>query len=173
MAEYEVFKFWYSKGLGNDNTFANADDGRKIQNTTTAGKAIKLIYCFPIQFAKRQTDVSNALAADPTRPDTGTAASDVILRFIQERTQPLAADERVLAKLRDMFYLKSSDDIYEKGRFGLESSDNPELDVLPLPTAGYKFISFRQEPNQDSPGIQIWELHLQFLGDHTKLGTKS
>ncbi len=172
MANFDTFKLWYSKGTGSNNTFANADSNRKIENKTTpAGEEISLIYCMPVIFAKRVTDVSNALASDPTRPDTGTGASDVIIRFTQERK--VARTVSVLDKLIEMFYLKSSDDTYDKGRFGLENTDNPELDVLPLPTAGYKFVSFKQEPNQDMPSVQIWELHLQFLGDHTKLGTKS
>jgi hypothetical protein len=56
---------------------------------------------------------------------------------------------------------------------GLESTDNPELDCLPIPTAGYKLLSFKQEPNQNHPGVQIWEVVLKFVGDNSKLGTRS
>ena len=172
MAAYDTFKFWYSKGIGADNTFANADNTRKIENKTTPAKeAISLIYCLPSPFQKRVTDVSEALASDPTKPDTGTAGANVILRFTQQREQTRTIP--VLDQLLEMFYLKSSDDVYLKGRFGLENTDNPQLDVLPLPSAGYKFLRFKQEPNQDKNALQIWELTLDFVGDHTKLGTRS
>lgn len=172
MATFENFKLWYSKGIAPNNTFALADATRKIQNTSSpTGEEISLIYCNPLMFAKRQTDVSEALAVDPTAPDTGTGASNIVIRFTQERK--VTRTVPVLAKLREMFYLKSSDNTYLKGRFGLENSDNPELDVLPLPDAGYKFLSFKQEPNQNTPQVQTWELTLRFLGDHTKLGTRS
>jgi len=172
MAAYDTFKLWYSKGTGANNTFALADDTRKIENVTTPAKEkISLLYCMPNPFQKRITDVSEALASDPTKPDTGTAGSTVIIRFSQLREQTPTIP--VLTQLIEMFYLKSSDDTYLKGRFGLENTDNPQLDVLPLPTAGYKFLRFKQEPNQNNPALIIWELTLEFLGDHTKLGTRS
>ena len=110
------------------------------------------------------------MAADPQSPDTGTGASDVILRFTQERK--VTRTVPVLPKLLEMFYNKSSDDDF-LGRFGLENLDNPELDCLPIATAGYKFLSYKQEPNQNTSAIQIWEVRLKFVGDHTKLGTRS
>lgn len=172
MTAYDTFKIWYSKAIAPNNTFALADATRKIENVTTpTGEEISLIYCMPVTFVKRATDVSEALAVDPTAPDTGTGASDVILRFTQQReTTPTIP---VLAQLLEMFYLKSSDDIYLKGRFGLENTDNPQLDVLPVPLAGYKFVSFKQEPNQNTPALMIYELRLKFVGDHTLLGTRS
>lgn len=172
MVAYDTFKLWYSKGTGANNTFALADGTRKIQNVTTPAKEeISLIYCLPGSFVKRATDVSEALAVDPTSPDTGTGSSNVILRFTQKREQTPTIP--VLAQLLEMFYLKSSDDIYLKGRFGLENTDNPQLDVLPLPSAGYKFLSYKQEPNQNNPALLIYEITLKFVGDHTKLGTRS
>lgn len=172
MSAYSTFKLWYSKGVAPNNTFALADATRKIQNLTTPdGEQISLIYCMPIAFVKRATDVSEALAVDPTSPDTGTGTSNVILRFTQERN--VTRTIPVLDKLIEMFYLKSSDDTFLSGRFGLENSDNPQLDALPLVDAGYKFVSFKQEPNQNTPQIQIWELVLKFVGDHTALGTRS
>jgi len=170
--QLETFKLWFAKGVDPNNTFALAETTEKIENSDTpTGEQIKLIYCMPSVFAKRQTDVSEALAADPTSPDTGTGASMVTLRFAQKRD--VARTVPVLPILLRMFYLKSSDDIFDKGRFGLENTDNPELDVLPIPTAGYKFVSFKQEPNQNTSNIQIWEVVLKFLGDNTKLGTRT
>lgn len=171
MAGFDTFKLWYSKDTGN-NTFALADATRRIENVTTpTGEQISLIYCMPSPFQKRMTDVSEALAVDPTKPDTGTAVAQVVIRFTQQREATPTIP--VLAKLLEMFYLKSSDDIYLKGRFGLENTDNPQLDVLPVPSAGYKFIRFKQEPNQNNPALIIYEVTLEFVGDHTLLGTRS
>ena len=172
MAAYDTFKLWYAKDVTPNNTFALADATRKIENKTTpTGEEISLIYCLPNPFTKRMTDVSEALAVDPTSPDTGTGSSNIIIRFSQQRK--VTPTVPVLAKLIEMFYLKSSDDTFLKGRFGLENTDNPQLDVLPLVDAGYKFLSFKQEPNQNQNALQIWELTLKFVGDHTKLGTRS
>ena len=171
MSAFSTFKLWYALSLAS-NTFALAAATRRIQNTTTpTGEEISLIYCMPQNFAKRATDVSNALAVDPTSPDTGTAGSNVVLRFVQERK--VAPTVPVLEELIELFYLFQSDDDFEKGRIGLESTDNPGLDCLPVATAGYKIISFKQEPNQNNPAITIYEIVLKFIGDHTKLGTRS
>ena len=172
MAAYDTFKLWYAKGVSPNNTFALADATHKIQNLTTpVGEEVSLIYVIPSPFAKRTTDVSNALATDPTSPDTGTGQSNVIVRFVQQRS--VTPTIPVLPKLKAMFYEFQSDNTFKKARIGLESTDNPELDCLPVPTAGYKLISFKQEPNQNNPAIQIWELVLKFVGDNTKLGTRS
>lgn len=171
MASYDTFKLWYAKSIAS-NSFASADDGFKLQNTTTTDKARSLIYCNPLMFAKRQTDTSNALAVDPTSPDTGTGMSDVILKFTEGRTAALGTST-ALKILINFFYNKSSDPIFKKGRFGLENTDNPDLDVLPLATAGYKFINFRQEPNPSAAGLLTYLVQLKFLGDHTKLGTRT
>jgi hypothetical protein len=171
MAQYEVFKIWYANSLGL-NAFTSADLGLRIENTSAPlGEEIQLIYVIPSMFAKRQTDVSNALAVDPTSPDTGTAGSNVTIRFTQNRT--VTPTVPVLAKLLAIFYKLQSDDNFEKGRIGLETSDNPELDCLPVALAGYKLISFKQEPNQDKPALLTYEVVLKFLGDNTKLGTRS
>jgi len=170
MSVYKNFKIWYAKSLAN-NKFGDADANLAIKESDSPPKqAIKLIYVIPAQFRKRATDVSEALAVDPSSPDTGTAMSDVIIRFVQQREEALTSP--VLSDLIDMFYVKSSDNDFEKGRFGLENKDNPELDCLPVALAGYKFISFKQEPNQDKTALQTWEVTLKFLGDHTKLGTR-
>lgn len=169
---FNVFKLWYSKDTAaGQNEFSNADATRRIENTNTPeGEEIKLIYVIPAMFAKRATDVTEALSVDPSAPDTGTGASNVIIRFTQKRD--VSPTVPVLAKLIEMFYLKGTDDIYLEGRFGLENTDNPQLDVLPLPTAGYKLVSFKMEPNQNTINITTWELVIKFLGDHTKLGTR-
>ena len=171
MPAYDTFKIWFAKSLAN-NSFALADATARIQNLTSpVGEAVSLMYVIPSSFAKRVTDVSNALAVDPTAPDTGTGQSNVIVRFVQKRE--VTPTIPVLPKLLEIFYNLQSDDDFQKGRMGLESTDNPELDCLPIATAGYKMLSFKQEPNQNFPAVQIWEVVLKFVGDNSKLGTRS
>lgn len=171
MGDFQTFKIWYAKSLA-QNTFGNADDNRKIQDVATPEEtSVKLLSVIPTSFQKRATDQSAALAADKTSPDTGTALNNVTIRFTQQREATLIAPT-ILTRLINIFYLKSSDDDFQKGRIGLENTDNPELDVLPIATAGYKFLSFHQEPNDQKISLQTWELVLGFVGDHTKLGTR-
>ena len=167
MGDFEDFKIWYAKSL-NLNTFANADADRKIENTTGA-EGIQLLFCGPMKFQKRNTDVSQATASDKTSPDTGTAGSYVKMVILQKRT---TTNAQILSKLLELFYLKNNDGDFTKGRIGLKNADNPELDVIPTATAGYKFISFMQRPNEDTPNNIQWELELEFLGDHTVLGSR-
>ncbi len=170
MGEFQTFKIWYAQSLA-QNTFDDAANNRKIQDVATPEEtSVKLLSVIPTSFQKRATDQSAALAADKTSPDTGTALNNITIRFTQQREATLA--DPVLQRLINMFYLKSSDDDFQKGRFGLENTDNPELDVLPIATAGYKFLNFHQEPNDQKISLQTWEVVLGFVGDHTKLGTR-
>lgn len=172
MPAYDTFKIWYALSIANNSFAQQTDANLKIENKTSpTGEEVSLIYVIPSPFSKRVVDVSNALAVDPTSPDTGTGQSVVILRFVQQReVTPMVP---VLPKLIRMFYKFSSDDDFKKARFGLESSDAPALDCLPIATAGYKMLSFKQEPNQNFPAVQIWEVALKFIGDNSKLGTRS
>ena len=72
MAAFESFTLFYAKSLA-QNTAANAD--LKITNAD----GIKLVYCIPISFDKRQTDTSNAQSEGKTSPDTGTAKAGIEL----------------------------------------------------------------------------------------------
>ena len=162
MAAFDSFTLFYAKSLA-QNTAANAD--LKIVGNQNS---IKLIYCIPIEFTKRQTDTSNAQSEDKTSPDTGTAKAGVEIRFTQERES--APGTNVLVTLMDMFYRRGNDEDFRKGRFGLENTDNPELNVEPEATGGYKFINFKQEPNPDKPALLTYTVQLDFIGDHTLLG---
>jgi hypothetical protein len=161
MAEFETFTLFYAKSLA-ENGAADA-----LLKITNADK-VKLVYCIPIDFTKRQTDTSNAQAEDKTSPDTGTARAGIEIRFTQERD--VAPSVNVLKTLMDMFYKKSNDVDFRKARFGLENDDNPELDVTPTNVGGYKFQTFRQEPNPNDPAILVYTVQLDFIGDHTLLG---
>jgi len=161
MAEFESFTLYYAKSLA-QNTAANAD--LKITNAD----GIKLVYCIPISFDKRQTDTSNAQSEDKTSPDTGTAKAGIEIRFTQERD--VAPSVNVLKTLLDMFYRKTQDVDFRKARFGLLNTDNSELDVKPTAVGGYKFLSFKQEPNPDKPALNVYTVNLDFIGDHTLLG---
>lgn len=161
MAEFESFTLYFALSLGQNEA---ADATLKITNVD----GIKLIYCIPIDFTKRQTDTSNAQAPDKTSPDTGTARAGIEVRFSQERDTAPAVN--VLKTLMDMFYKKSNDINFRKARFGLLNDDNPELDVKPTSVGGYKFQNFKQEPNPDKIAINVYTVQLDFIGDHTLLG---
>lgn len=161
MTSFEDFTLYYAKSLA-ENTAALAV--LKITNSD----GIKLLYCRPMDFAKRVTDTSNALSEDKTSPDTGTARNAIELRFSQERdTTPTT---NVLKTLLQMFYLPTDDDVFRKARFGLLNADNPDLDVIPVALGGYKFTRFFQEPNPDTPALNLYIVQLDFVGDHTLLG---
>jgi len=161
MTAFENFTLYFAKSLGQNGP---ADADLKVTNVD----GIKLMYCIPIDFAKRQTDTSNTQSEDKTSPDTGTARAGVELRFTQERDT--APTVNVLKTLLDMFYKITQDIDFRKARFGLANDDNPELDVLPTAVGGYKFINFKQEPNPDRPALSIYTVQLDFIGDHTLLG---
>ena len=162
MTTFEDFTLYYAKSLI-DNTAALA-----TLKIVGGANNIKLVYCIPIEFTKRQTDTSNAQSADQTSPDTGTAKAGVEIQFTQERsTSPTT---NVLVTLLDMFYKKTEDDIFRKARFVLLNTDNPELDAEPIATGGYKFLNFKQIPNQDDPALNVYIVQLNLIGDHTILG---
>lgn len=161
MPQFEDFTIYYAKSIGQN---AAADADLKITNTD----GVSLIYCIPLEFSKRMTDTSNALALDKTEPDTGTARALVELQITQDRkTDPTTS---VLKLLLEMMFIKSSDDIFRKGRFGLLAQDNLELAAEPIKNGGYKFLGFKQMPNGDDPAIQTFTIQLGFVGDHTILG---
>lgn len=161
MTAFESFTLYFALSLA-QNTAAQAT--LKITNAD----GIKLVYCIPTSFDKRQTDTSNAQSEDKTSPDTGTAKAGIELRFTQERN--VAPTVNVLKTLLDMFYQKTQDTDFRKARFGLLNDDNPELDVEPTAVGGYKFILFKQTPNPDKPALNDYTVQLDFIGDHTLLG---
>jgi len=90
MAAFENFTLYFAKSLGQNGP---ADADLKVTNAD----GVKLIYCIPIDFSKRQTDTSNTQSEDKTSPDTGTAKAAVELRFTQERdVAPCSVRELVL-----------------------------------------------------------------------------
>lgn len=158
---FEDFTLYYALSLASNDA---ASATLKISNTD----GIELIYCIPINFAKRVTDTSNALAVDKTEPDTGSGMTQVELQVTQERGS--APTTNLLKTLEEMFFIKSSDPDFRRGRFGLLNADNPDLDAAPVAFGGYKFGGFRQVPNKDAPSRVTYIITLLFLGDHTILG---
>ena len=158
---FENFTLYFALSIA-QNDAANAT--LKISNTD----GIKLVYCIPDDFTKRVTDTSNALAIDKTEPDTGSGRIMVELQFTQNRET--APTTNVLEILNEMFFTKSNDTVFRKGRFGLLNDDNPELNVEPVKFGGYKFAGFKQTPNKDNPALQIYIVKLSFVGDHNILG---
>ncbi len=158
---FEDFTLYYALSLANNDA---ASSTLKISNID----GIELVYCIPNEFMKRVTDTSNALALDKTEPDTGTGRATVELQIIQDRTTVRTTN--LLKLLQQMFFIKSNDPIFRKGRFGLVNTDNPDLDAEPIKLGGYKFGGFRQVPNKDTPSLLVYNITLSFLGDHTILG---
>jgi hypothetical protein len=158
---FEDFTLYYALSIA-----ANDANSATLKISNTDG--IELVYCIPNEFMKRVTDTSNALALDKTEPDTGTGRSIVELQITQERgTTPTT---NLLKLLQQMFYIKSSDTEFRRGRFGLLNTDNPDLDAKPIKLGGYKFMGFKQVPNKDTPSLMIYNISLSFVGDHTILG---
>ncbi len=158
---FENFTLYYALSITENKA---ADATLKISNTD----GIKLVYCIPDDFTKRVTDTSNALAIDKTEPDTGSGRIMVELQFTQNReTAPIV---EVLKTLKEMFFTKSNDTDFRKGRFGLLNTDNSELNVETVKFGGYKFAGFKQIPNKDNPALQIYIVKLSFVGDHAILG---
>jgi len=161
MTAFENFTLYYALSIVNNDA---ASATLKFSNTD----GIQLVYCIPNEFMKRVTDTSNALALDRTEPDTGTGRSIIELQVTQSReTTP---SNNLLKTLLEMFYIKSSDNIFRRGRFGLINTDNPELDAKPIKFGGYKFMGYRQVPNKDAPALLTYNITLSFVGDHTILG---
>ena len=158
---FENFTLYYAKSIA-ENSAAQAD--LKISNTD----GIELVYCITTEFMKRVTDTSNALALDKTEPDTGTGKAMVELQITQDRGE--SPTTNLLKLLQQMFFIKSSDSTFRRGRFGLINDDNPELDAKPIKFGGYKFAGFRQVPNKDAPSRVMYNISLSFVGDHTILG---
>lgn len=161
MTAFEDFTLYYALSLINNDA---ASATLKFSNTD----GISLVYCISNEFMKRVTDTSNALAVDKTEPDTGTGRSIIELQVTQSRETPPTVN--LLKTLQEMFYIKSSDTTFRRGRFGLLNTDNPELDAKPIKFGGYKFMGFRQVPNKDAPALLTYNIQLSLVGDHTILG---
>ena len=163
--EWEDFKFWYAKSL----TENSANDAELF---LTNANGVSLVYVRMGPFLKRVTDTSNIQAQDKKAPDSGNALAQVEIQiaFNRETAQTEPTPTEILTK---MFFLAGNDPDFREGRFGLENKDNPELDMVPIASAGYRLMSAEQDPNKSTPAIQIFTIQIQILGDHTKLGAYS
>ncbi len=162
---FEEFSFWYAKSLA-DNEAAEQDD---LELKLTNSSKISLRYVRAGPFAKRQTDTSNAQAQDKKAPDTGNAMNQVEIQITYDRKD---GDQTVtpLKTLLNMWFLRGNDDDFRDARFGLLSTDAPELNADPVANGGYRLMNFEQQPNPDDPALLVYTIQIQFLGDHTILG---
>lgn len=159
---FEDFTFWYAKSIS-ENSAEDAD----LFLDNTDGISLRYIRAGP--FAKRQTDTSNAQAQDKKAPDTGNAVNQVEFQIAFNR-QTAPTGDTPLTKLLQMWFLRGNDDEFRDARFGLESTDAPELNAEPVENGGYRLMNFEQQPNPDDPGVLVYTIQIQFLGDHTILG---
>jgi len=161
MPTWDSLVFWYAKSLSE-----NGPDEAELR-IKTGENTSKLSYCVAIDWQKRMTDTSNALAEDKTSPDAGTARDAIEIKFTQERgTAPTTNALKILIQ---MFYTKTDDEVFRKARFGLDNTDNPELDVTPVATGGYKLHRFYQVPNPNDPALLTYVIEAEYVGDHNLL----
>lgn len=166
---FDEFKLWFAKSITQPN-FSQADDDMKMEDSRTSGHEIQAIWCIPERFSKRVTDVSQAISNEKKSPDTGIAVRTVSLRFTESRTES-SSELTILERLINMVHQKADSGGFDFGRFGLECEDNPDLDCTPNADAGYKLISYGEEPNAERPALKIWNIELEFEGSHFRLGT--
>lgn len=162
---FEDFSFWYAVSLA-DNEAANQTD-LKLKLTNNSKISLRYIRAGP--FAKRQTDTSNVQAQDKKAPDTGNAQNQVEIQIAYDRKDG-DADPTPLTTLLNMWFLRGNDEEFRDARFGLLSTDAPELNANPIENGGYRLMNFEQQPNPDDPAVLIYTIQIQFLGDHTILG---
>ena len=162
---FENFSFWYAKSLA-DNEASEQDD---LELKLTNSSKISLRYIRAGPFAKRQTDTSNVQAQDKKASDSGTAQNQVEIQIAYDRKD---GDQTVtpLKTLLNMWFLRGNDEDFRDARFGLLSTDVPELNADPVANGGYRLMNFEQQPNPDDPGVLVYTIQIQFLGDHTILG---
>lgn len=160
---FEDFTLYLALDLSNPGVSnAAAASTLKITNDTWN----KLVYGGPVNFVKRVTDNSNAQNIDKSSPDTGSALNQIELLIREDRSTP---GSTLLKNLLKMHFQKSDTTVFRKGRFGLLLDDNPELNVLPDATGGYKFSGFTFHPDKDNPATQVFSVKLDYVGDHTIL----
>lgn len=157
--EFDEFQLWYADGLAPNNTYAaQTDNSLKFQNDSQ----IKLDYCIPVNWSKRRTDLTGVQSDEGVYPDTGPAGAFVELQLTVDRTSVLAQD--FIAVLINYYDILNTDSDFPRGRLGLTNTDNPQFDVTPVPTMGYRMIQFMQIDPMDNKGRQIYRILLQRAG---------
>ncbi len=152
--EFDAFAIWFALSIGSP---GKASATSKIENSAT----IKLDYCIPTNWAKKRTDVTGAQEETDVHPDTGPAGAFVELQVTIDRGTSTPA---FIKELIRWYGTQNTDSDFKRGRLGLENDDNPELDLVPSATIGYKLIQFGIISPVSYKAKQTYKILLQFGG---------
>lgn len=152
--EFSSFKIWEAKNI-EENTYEQSD--YKFENTDQ----IQLDYCIARNYTKRQTDTTGVESVDGNYPDTGPAAAFIDIQLTILRTESTPA---FINNLLRWYYQIQTAIPFIRGNLGLENTDNPFLNVVPVANKGYKLSEFKQVTAQDYKGKQMYLITLQRCG---------
>ncbi len=152
--EFADFAIWQAASLG-DPSLSGAT--YKIENSSQ----IQLHYCIPKRFDKKITDITGVQSDENVHPDTGPAGAFVELQIQIDRS---TSSPEFLKTLLRWFGTQNTDSDFKRGFLGLANDDNPELDLVPAATLGYKVVHFGQIDPIDFKSRQIYQVLLQFGG---------
>lgn len=165
MAEdFDTIKIWQAKGLAPNNTYATADADRKFSNEDNP--EIHLDYCIPSLWAKKRTETTGVQNEVDVHPDTGPAGAFVEIQLTIDRS---IAGSTLLDTLIKWYGTQNTNSDFKRGFIGLENTDNDELNLVPLPTIGYRMVQFQQINPVDFQARQIYRITLQLGGLATAL----
>jgi hypothetical protein len=152
--EFDDFAIWQALSLGSPN---KAQATFVIQNTSQ----IKLDYCIPQSFTKKRTDVTGVQEETDVHPDTGPAGALIELQITIDRG---ATTPEFLKTLIRWYGTQNTDSDFKRGFLGLENDDNPELDLVPSASLGYRLIQFGIISPVSFKAKQTYKILLQLGG---------
>lgn len=152
--DFETIKIWQAGTIALPG-FANATN--KFEN----GAEIKLDYCIPKQWSKKRTETTGVESEIDVHPDTGPAGAFVEIQIIIDRK---TTSPTFLKHLMRWYATQNTDSDFTRGFLGLENSDNPELNLVPSATLGYKLVYFQQINPSDHKARQMYQIVLQLGG---------
>ncbi len=157
--EFADFALWYALSLGSP---SKASSTVKIESSAQ----IQLDYCVPQLWVKKRTDLTGVQETENVHPDTGPAGGFVEVQITLDRG---TSSPTFLKTLLEFYGTQLTDSDFKRGRLGLENADNPELDLVPSATIGYKMVQFALINPVDYKSKQIYRILLQFGGDALSL----
>lgn len=157
--EFADFAIWQALSLAQPD---KASSVNKIESSAT----IRLDYCIPQLWTKKRTDITGVQEVEDVHPDTGPAGGFVELQVNLDRG---SATPVFLKTLLSYYGKQNTDSDFKRGFLGLENSDNPELDLVPSATIGYRLIQFGMINPIDFKAKQIYRILLQFGGSALQL----
>jgi hypothetical protein len=157
--DFDTIRIWQAKALAPNNTYATADADRKFSNVDNP--EIHLDYCIASNWSKKRTDTTGVQSEVDVHPDTGPAGGFVEIQLTIDRS---IGGSTLLDTLLKWYGTINTDSDFRRGFIGLENTDNDELNLIPLPTIGYRLVQFQQINPVDFQARQIYRILLQFGG---------